>query len=98
MSASTLDPAINPGVSLGLAIGTLAKAGRDKLTFLADDEMPRTECLKDVIARMLPYWESDIIPDLADGRTVLVAGGGPARQREEENTSPSTTHMKDTAT
>jgi glucose-6-phosphate isomerase len=30
------DPAANPGVSLGLAIGTLAKAGRDKLTFLAD--------------------------------------------------------------
>nr|MBA3236704.1 transaldolase [Chloroflexota bacterium] len=33
------DPAANPGISLGLAIGTLAKAGRDKLTFLADDEI-----------------------------------------------------------
>ena len=33
------DPAINPGVSLGLAMGTLAKAGRDKLTFLTDDEI-----------------------------------------------------------
>jgi transaldolase/glucose-6-phosphate isomerase len=31
------DPRVNPGVSLGLAIGTLARAGRDKLTFLADD-------------------------------------------------------------
>ena len=30
------DPTTNPGVSLGLAIGTLAKNGRDKLTFLAD--------------------------------------------------------------
>jgi transaldolase/glucose-6-phosphate isomerase len=30
------DPAANPGVSLGLAIGLLAKAGRDKLTFIAD--------------------------------------------------------------
>jgi transaldolase/glucose-6-phosphate isomerase len=30
------DPEANPGVSLGLAIGTLAKAGRDKLTFIAD--------------------------------------------------------------
>ena len=29
------DPESNPGVSLGLAIGTLAKSGRDKLTFLA---------------------------------------------------------------
>ena len=33
------DPARNPGVSLGIAMGTLAKAGRDKLTFLADDEI-----------------------------------------------------------
>ena len=33
------DPATNPGVSLGIAMGTLAKAGRDKLTFLADDEI-----------------------------------------------------------
>ena len=33
------DAARNPGVSLGIAIGTLAKAGRDKLTFLADHEI-----------------------------------------------------------
>ncbi len=33
------DPAANPGVSLGLALGTLAKAGRDKLTFLTDDDI-----------------------------------------------------------
>jgi glucose-6-phosphate isomerase len=33
------DAAVNPGVSLGLAIGTLAKDGRDKLTFLVDDEI-----------------------------------------------------------
>src|SRR5690554_3507555 len=26
------------------------------------EEMPRTECLKDVIARMLPYWDSDVLP------------------------------------
>jgi transaldolase/glucose-6-phosphate isomerase len=32
-----LDPESNPGVSLGLALGTLAKAGRDKLTFLTDE-------------------------------------------------------------
>jgi len=40
------------------------------------DEMPRTECLKDVIARMLPYWDSDITPDLVAGKTVLVAAHG----------------------
>ena len=33
------DPDSNPGLSLGLAIGTLAQAGRDKLTFLTDDEI-----------------------------------------------------------
>jgi len=33
------DPSTNPGVALGLAIGTLAKAGRDKLTFIADPEI-----------------------------------------------------------
>jgi len=38
--------------------------------------MPRTECLKDVIARMLPYWESGIVPDLRAGHTVLVAAHG----------------------
>ncbi|MER5388577.1 phosphoglyceromutase [Saccharopolyspora sp. NPDC002686] len=39
-------------------------------------ELPRTECLKDVVARLLPYWESAIVPDLAAGRTVLVAAHG----------------------
>src|SRR4051794_25821751 len=38
--------------------------------------MPRTECLKDVVARMLPYWEAEIVPDLRAGRTVLVAAHG----------------------
>lgn len=33
------EPTANPGISLGLALGTLAKSGRDKLTFLADDEI-----------------------------------------------------------
>jgi glucose-6-phosphate isomerase len=33
------DPDANPGLSLGIAMGTLAKAGRDKLTFLPDDEV-----------------------------------------------------------
>jgi 2,3-bisphosphoglycerate-dependent phosphoglycerate mutase len=40
------------------------------------DEAPRTECLKDVIARLLPYWESDVVADLRSGKTVLVAAHG----------------------
>ena len=45
---------------------------------------PRTECLKDVVDRMLPYWYDGIVPDLLAGRTVLVAahGNSPARPRQ----------------
>ncbi|HEY6933133.1 MAG TPA: phosphoglyceromutase [Marmoricola sp.] len=39
-------------------------------------EMPRSECLKDVLARALPHWESSIVPDLRSGATVLVAAHG----------------------
>ncbi len=38
--------------------------------------MPRTECLADVVARMLPYWYDAIVPDLRTGRTVCVAAHG----------------------
>ncbi|WP_336631672.1 MULTISPECIES: phosphoglyceromutase [unclassified Microbacterium] len=41
-----------------------------------DGEVPRTESLKIVIDRMLPYWESAIKPDLAAGKTVLVTAHG----------------------
>ncbi len=43
---------------------------------LAPDVLPATECLKDVVARMLPYWYDALVPDLAGGRTVLVAAHG----------------------
>jgi 2,3-bisphosphoglycerate-dependent phosphoglycerate mutase len=37
---------------------------------------PRAECLKDVVQRLLPYWQDMIIGDLAAGRTVLVVAHG----------------------
>jgi len=40
------------------------------------DVLPRSECLSDVVERMLPYWFDAIVPDLAGGRTVLVAAHG----------------------
>ena len=43
---------------------------------IPESERPLSECLKDVVARMLPYWESDIKPDLAAGKVVLVAAHG----------------------
>jgi 2,3-bisphosphoglycerate-dependent phosphoglycerate mutase len=41
-----------------------------------DGEVPDTESLKIVIDRMLPYWHSDIVPDLKAGKTVLVTAHG----------------------
>ena len=38
--------------------------------------VPRTECLKDVVARLLPYWYDAIVPDLRTGQTVLVVAHG----------------------
>lgn len=52
-----------------------SQAGDPRYADLGAD-MPKTECLKDVVARMLPYWESDIVPDLEAGKTVLVAAHG----------------------
>jgi 2,3-bisphosphoglycerate-dependent phosphoglycerate mutase len=40
------------------------------------EALPGTECLADVVARMLPYWKSDIVPDLESGKTVIVAAHG----------------------
>ena len=39
-------------------------------------DLPRTECLKDVVTRMLPYWHESIVPDLKAGKTVLVTAHG----------------------
>jgi 2,3-bisphosphoglycerate-dependent phosphoglycerate mutase len=43
---------------------------------LARDLVPATECLADVVDRLLPYWYDDIVPDLRAGETVLVAAHG----------------------
>jgi 2,3-bisphosphoglycerate-dependent phosphoglycerate mutase len=43
---------------------------------LPPEALPATECLKDVLVRMLPYWADAIVPDLRAGRTVLVAAHG----------------------
>jgi len=40
------------------------------------DQLPAAECLKDVVARLLPYWEDGIAPDLRAGLTVLVGAHG----------------------
>src|SRR6188472_1726074 len=44
--------------------------------FLPTEARPKTECLKDVVVRMLPYWYDAIVPDLRSGGTVLVTAHG----------------------
>ncbi|KAF1044767.1 2,3-diphosphoglycerate-dependent phosphoglycerate mutase [Xylophilus sp.] len=43
---------------------------------LADGEFPRTECLKDTVARVLPFWNESIAPAILKGRRVIVAAHG----------------------
>jgi 2,3-bisphosphoglycerate-dependent phosphoglycerate mutase len=43
---------------------------------LPTEVRPRTECLKDVLIRALPYWYDEIVPDLRAGKVTLVAAHG----------------------
>ena len=54
----------------------LSQVGDPRYATLPDEMLPRTECLRDVVTRMLPYWYDAIVPDLAAGRTVLVVAHG----------------------
>ena len=66
-SYDTPPPPIEPG----------SKYSQDADPRYADvDEVPLTECLKDVVARLIPYWESTISQDLLAGKTVLVTAHG----------------------
>ena len=43
---------------------------------LAEGEVPLTECLKDTVARVIPYWTKVIAPQIKDGKRVLIAAHG----------------------
>ncbi|MBP8921399.1 MAG: phosphoglyceromutase [Micropruina sp.] len=47
-----------------------------RYAFLPPEARPKTECLKDVVIRMLPYWYDSIVPDLRAGYTVLITAHG----------------------
>uniref|UniRef100_A0A7S1RPI3 phosphoglycerate mutase (2,3-diphosphoglycerate-dependent) n=1 Tax=Alexandrium catenella TaxID=2925 RepID=A0A7S1RPI3_ALECA len=47
-----------------------------KYADLKDEDIPVTECLKDTIARVMPFWEAEIAPALKAGKTVFVAAHG----------------------
>jgi 2,3-bisphosphoglycerate-dependent phosphoglycerate mutase len=43
---------------------------------LSEDALPLTECLKDTVARFLPYWKETIAPDVESGKRVIIAAHG----------------------
>ena len=53
-----------------------SQSGDPRYAELPPELLPRTECLADVVDRMIPYWHDSIVPDLQTGRTVLVAAHG----------------------
>jgi 2,3-bisphosphoglycerate-dependent phosphoglycerate mutase len=50
--------------------------GDERYAQVPPDELPLTECLEDVVRRLLPCWDDLIAPDLRAGRTVLVGAHG----------------------
>ena len=53
-----------------------AQANDVRYSMLPPESCPATECLKDVVVRLIPYWEDVIVADLRSGKTVLVAAHG----------------------
>ena len=51
-------------------------ANEDTYDHVDDEELPATECLADVVDRMLPYWFDEIAPELEAGKTVLIVAHG----------------------
>ena len=47
-----------------------------RYAWMPPDLLPATECLEDVVDRMLPYWHDAIVPDLRAGKHVVVAAHG----------------------
>jgi len=68
-SYDTPPPPIDPG-------SQFSQADDPRYASLPPAARPRTECLADVVTRLLPYWYDAIVPDLRDGRVVLVAAHG----------------------
>jgi 2,3-bisphosphoglycerate-dependent phosphoglycerate mutase len=68
-SYDTPPPPIEPG-------SEFAQDTDPRYAALPPEVRPATECLADVVVRMLPYWYDAIVPDLRTGGTVLVAAHG----------------------
>eukprot|EP00188_Purpureofilum_apyrenoidigerum_P000996 Plantae.Rhodophyta-Purpureofilum_apyrenoidigerum.ctg15073.p1 GENE.Plantae.Rhodophyta-Purpureofilum_apyrenoidigerum.ctg15073~~Plantae.Rhodophyta-Purpureofilum_apyrenoidigerum.ctg15073.p1 ORF type:complete len:282 (-),score=77.23 Plantae.Rhodophyta-Purpureofilum_apyrenoidigerum.ctg15073:170-1015(-) len=43
---------------------------------LSEEQIPKAECLKDTVERVLPFWSSDIAPSIKSGKKVVIAAHG----------------------
>jgi 2,3-bisphosphoglycerate-dependent phosphoglycerate mutase len=43
---------------------------------LSPEQLPLTECLKDTVARVIPYWNENIVPDIKAGKRLIIAAHG----------------------
>jgi 2,3-bisphosphoglycerate-dependent phosphoglycerate mutase len=43
---------------------------------LTKKELPLTECLKDTVERVVPYWENEIVPQIKAGKKIIIAAHG----------------------
>jgi 2,3-bisphosphoglycerate-dependent phosphoglycerate mutase len=68
-SYDTPPPAIDPD-------DEFSQTHDPRYAWLPPEANPLTECLKDVVVRLLPYWEDVIVPDLRSGKVTLVAAHG----------------------
>ena len=62
-------PPLDPGSELAASLDP-------RYAELPSDALPASECLKDVLGRVLPYWYDAIVSDLRSGGTVLVSAHG----------------------
>ncbi len=68
-SYDTPPPALEPG-------DPRTERSDPRYAKLADGEVPLTECLKDTVARVLPYWNDTLAPAIRSGQRVLIAAHG----------------------
>ena len=68
-SYDTPPPALEPG-------DPRSERGDIRYARLAPDQVPLTECLKDTVARVLPYWDESIAPAIKAGKRVIVSAHG----------------------
>ena len=53
-----------------------SERGDRRYAGLAPEQIPLTECLKDTVARVLPFWNEAIAPSIQSGKRVLIAAHG----------------------